>query len=810
MKKTGQHIKQLLAAAFVLLSVYVPAQETGFTVSGKITDKTGAPLEGITVALKETGTVTTSNSGGLFQLEHIPAGNYTLEISGTGYHPHTQKIRINKNIPSLSVTLSVNRQELAEVTVTGRTANQRAAEQAIKAEVVNVRQAYDQAATLNDMLNRASGVRIRQSGGLGAPPDISINGFQGRSVRYFKDGVPMDYLQGAYNISNIPVNSLERAEVYRGVLPVSLGADALGGAVNLVTRKPASQYAAASYETGSFNTHRATLSAFYQPANGKFFAGMEAFYNYSDNNYKVWVKLTDPDTRNQYTGKVSLFHNGFKSYYAEVYGGIARTRWADRLKISVAAVDASREEQHPALMTDPYGAIMRKQHSVIPSVTYSKSWLDKKWQLEQFLVYNTYYRSRIDTVRGQYDWLGNFTPMPSRRGEGRQPSLSDIAFRYFTSRTNLKYQLNTTNVLELNLVHNGVSRKGSDPLGPRFANTDIDVLAPKADYQKQVLGLGWESKWMDRSLTNYLMAKFYRYYSTGIDSWNARDIHERDRVETNAVYWGVGDALKYQLNSNSFVRLSAEYAYRLPEQEELFGDAVWIVSNFRIQPERSLNLNLGYRLQQPVYTIELNGFYRRTKDMILLVPVQAPYAQYTNMENVKGYGFDVDASVKFLSRFTGNINATWQSLRLFGFTVPQDQWKNDSRLRNTPYFFANAGVTALFDNFIRQGDKLKPYLYYNFIREFYLETIPRRLEPKGFMSLWGSADIRSDLLIPTQHLLTAGVSYQLANMPLSLGLEVKNITNADIYDYYRVQRAGRSFHIKFNFQFIHKKSIRYD
>ncbi len=780
------------------------SQNTVFEISGKIIDRDGNSLDGITVLLKETGATTTSNNG-VFRLLNVPQGRFSLVISGSGYHTQTQQVTVRQDI-SLIITLVSNQQELEEVTVTGKTATQKAADLAIKAEVVNVRQAYDQAATLNDMLNRSSGIRIRQSGGLGAAPDISINGFQGRSVRYFKDGIPMDYLQGAYNISNIPINSLERAEVYRGVLPVSLGADALGGAVNLVTRKPAAQYVAASYEVASFNTHRATLSAFYQPDNSKFFAGIEAFYNYSDNNYKAWVKLTDPDTRNQYDGKVPLFHNGFKSYYAEVYGGVVNTKWADELKLSVAAVDAIREEQHPALMTDPYGAILRKQHSVIPSVTYKKSWLDKKWQLEQFFVYNTFYRSRIDTLRGQYDWLGNFTSIPSRRGEGRQPSMSDIAFHYFTSRTNVKYQLNPDNTLELNLVHNGVNRKGSDLLGPRFAGTDIDVLAPKADYQKQVLGIGWESKWLNRSVTNYLMAKGYRYYSTGVDAWAPRDIHAEERVEKTAIYWGVGDAIKYQLNNNSFVRLSAEYAYRLPEQEELFGDAVWVVSNFDIKPERSLNLNLGYRLQQPIYSFEINSFYRRTKDMILLVPVQAPYAQYTNMENVRGYGFDVDASVRFLNHFTASVNATWQDLRLHGFTVPQDQWKNDSRLRNTPYFFANAGITASFNHLFSKDDRLRPYLYYNFIREFYLETIPKRLEPSSFMGLWGSASVRSDLLIPTQHLLTTGVSYQFAQTPLSLGVEIKNITNANVYDYYRVQRAGRSFHLKINFQFIQKKN----
>ena len=57
-----------------------------------------------------------------------------------------------------------------------------------------------------------------------------MNGFQDRAIKNFKDGIPMDYLGAGYNISLVPVNMLERVEVYKGVLPTALGADALGGA----------------------------------------------------------------------------------------------------------------------------------------------------------------------------------------------------------------------------------------------------------------------------------------------------------------------------------------------------------------------------------------------------------------------------------------------------------------------------------------------------------------------------------------------------------------------------------------------------
>lgn len=52
----------------------------------------------------------------------------------------------------------------------------------------------------------------------------------------------------------------ERIEVYKGVVPISLGGDALGGAVNIVTKQNMRKYIDASYSIGSFNTHKASFS----------------------------------------------------------------------------------------------------------------------------------------------------------------------------------------------------------------------------------------------------------------------------------------------------------------------------------------------------------------------------------------------------------------------------------------------------------------------------------------------------------------------------------------------------------------------
>src|SRR5690606_1593015 len=137
----------------------------------------------------------------------------------------------------LQIRLSSDEKVLQEVTVVGKSETQQVREQTVRAVVVDTRAVSTQATTLTDLMNRSTGVRIRQNGGLGGRPEISINGFQGKAIKYFKDGIPLDYMGDGYNIASLPLEALERIEVYKGVLPVSLGADALGGAVNLVSAK---------------------------------------------------------------------------------------------------------------------------------------------------------------------------------------------------------------------------------------------------------------------------------------------------------------------------------------------------------------------------------------------------------------------------------------------------------------------------------------------------------------------------------------------------------------------------------------------
>ncbi len=114
--------------------------------------------------------------------------------------------------------------------------------------------------TVTDVIERGAGVHVRRYGGLGAYSTASIRASSPGQVEIYVDGVPMNSVSyGATNLADLPLDSLERIEVYRGGAPVEFGSPGIGGVVNLVTRSPGAGRAAAVLSAGSYETFRIDL-----------------------------------------------------------------------------------------------------------------------------------------------------------------------------------------------------------------------------------------------------------------------------------------------------------------------------------------------------------------------------------------------------------------------------------------------------------------------------------------------------------------------------------------------------------------------
>lgn len=686
--------------------------------------------------------------------------------------------------------------KLEDVIVIADSEAYRMSKSTIKTQVLDVKSIKQLPVDVSQMLNNISGVRMRQSGGLGATYTLLLNGFQGQSIRYFKDGVPTDYLGSIFSLSSIPLNAIQRVEIYRGMLPAHLGADVLGGAVNIVTQENTPHsFLDISSDLGSFNTYRFSLNGKWLNASKKLYTGVSSFYNHSDNNYQVKVPVTDPVTANIKMEKLPLFNNQFTNYYTEFYTGWQHQKWADDLRLSLIYFNIARNYNYGSTMDRAYGAVHSNMHSVAPTLRYQKRFWNRKGKIDQFLAYSQLKMSLTDTLKGRYDWRGNFQSIPSRGGEASaNGSLLNLNYQNFISRTNVSAFVSPQSKIVFNSVFNHIQKVGSDPFGHKFPISEKDVLSEKTRYQKWALALGWDTELPQYNLSNQLLIKYFNLKTDGIDIYAVGTTEER--VSQNSHRWGIAEAIKYRFHKDFFTRFSAEWTSRLPNQEEFFGDGAFILPNLKLQPEKSWNINWDWHYERPrKWKTELNIFYRYTEDMIRLINTGF-FNVYKNIENVKGYGIEWDNSYQPFDFMRLNGNITYQEFRLFG---QEDATYRGSRIPNTPYFFANLGVDFQKRNVLRNGDQLKIYWLYNYVKTFYIAYVPKDLEPDGFLGLWGKPKVNIDeLSIPDQNLHSTGITW-IPNDTWSFGLGVRNVFDSDIFDNFRIQNAGRSFHIKINY-----------
>ena len=248
----------ILSSVMLLLLLWLPlmAAAADFVVSGHVRDPQGNGVPFATVATGKPVRGCHTDAEGYYSLP-LPAGRYTIEASSVGYAPQSREVTVKGNV-TVDFTIAEDALTLGDVNVYGKSAGRRLAEGALAVNAVELTADVNLLTNLNNLVGRTAGVKVRRQGGAGSDLDLAINGLSGNSIRYFIDGVPLDSKGSEVNLDNIPVNSVERVELYKGVVPPHLGSDALGGAVNIITKRERRSFLDASYGIGSFHTQKPT------------------------------------------------------------------------------------------------------------------------------------------------------------------------------------------------------------------------------------------------------------------------------------------------------------------------------------------------------------------------------------------------------------------------------------------------------------------------------------------------------------------------------------------------------------------------
>lgn len=148
---------------------------------------------------------------------------------------------------------------------------------------------------LGEVLERAVGVQVRSFGGSEDFQTISIRGSTPNQVKVLLDGVSLSRAQNdVVNLADIPMDSVERIEIYRGFTPVRFASSGAASVINIVTRKDSAGTLGASVSYGSFNTAKVSLYGGQTIAGGT--ATQFLTYRHTDGDFEYDDDTPDPVT----------------------------------------------------------------------------------------------------------------------------------------------------------------------------------------------------------------------------------------------------------------------------------------------------------------------------------------------------------------------------------------------------------------------------------------------------------------------------------------------------------------------------------
>jgi len=759
------------------------------TITGTVKSATNEPIPGAMVLIQGSNTGAITDIEGVFFIKDLIPGAYTLEVSYTGYKQIIQAVSVSAGTTKVNFKLQESVSELGEVVVSGKSETTRISESPIQVASIDISSLQSESSDVITVLDRTAGVRVRQSGGLGSRASIQLNGLTGQAVRLYLDGVPLELYGGSIAINNIPVNTVERVDVYKGVMPIDVGTDALAGGVNVISRQNGHDYLDASYQVGSFNTHVASVNG--SKKLGKHFVlSFSSFYNYSDNNYRMWATQRTPDFKEEEV-EIERFHSGHQSYMVLGSIGLVDVKWADKLSYGVSFNNRSDERQHGARIGNKaVGEAMVERDAMVQFVRYQKRFWDNKLSLDYFGNFSMANDFVNDSTTNVYDWYGNITGTNAQGMEIlSRPSLRDGKTTSQAHRLNLAYRFSPNHKLKLSSYYSNQKVVGNDPLAPKV--DDVDPNSIPSDLMRSISGISYEAKWLNSKLETILFGKYYYYDQSTADfrQTGGGSVFEYTKSGNDT---GLGLGIKYAFTENLFLRASYEQALRIPNQYEVFGNFITIAPNFNLEPEESKNLNLGgfYKhnfSSNQFVSLDVSWFLRDQSDLIRLQAGRNENdpAKYINEAEADAKGVELSLKSEPLKNLELGFNLTLQDVVKDGEPDINNTNGVGNPIPNIPSTFYNISARYNFISPFSKNHNITSFGYYTFVDEFDL--------------IFQGDTKNEENIIPTQRQLDLGISYELINSGLTFSFQVNNVMDEEVYDFYRIPKPRRNFNVKLRY-----------
>ena len=733
------------------------AQNTA-ELSGKITDKaTQKPLIGADIYLKELKKGTNADAQGNYHLKGIPEGNYTIIGSYLGYQTFSKKIYL-KGQERLDISLKEQAEEISGVTVSGKSIAHQKKEESMPVTVIDMSNMRGTVSNVQDILAKTVGVTLRTSGGVGSSSRISVRGLEGKRIGFFIDELPMSEQTDYLDINDIPIDMIDRIEIYKGVVPARFGGSSLGGAINIVIREYPDKYADLSYGYESFNTHKAQ-GVFKRnlKARGLVF-GIGGGYTTSDNNYTF-------DSPYREGLRITRNHDKYRKY---IIGGSFKAKkwWFDEVEFEPVVVKTYKEIQ--GIEYDIREAHSESLMAGLANKLTKDNFLTEGLNFDMFNGVVLTKMNFIDKATRRYEWDGSSYPTPSRYGGEvgyNFPSDSDDQKLSFINKTNLEYIINERHSFNFNSVFSIAKGTPKDELKTLSLGKQVNFDSRMHSW---VSGLTYDLRSLNDVFLNSLTLRYYQYtMHTQMAPLFVPGKYDVDLQKNN---WGVNNAMRYRFLPSLMGKLSAGYEVRIPSESELLGDGISVVPSADLLPERNASANLGLLFdltgKHPTNAqIEMNFFYMYLQDMIRYTAGLIG-AQYQNFGEMRTLGVEFEAKADVLPSLYAYVNTTYQDLRDTRDYEPASTVPNptkNKRMPNIPYLMANAGIEFHRENLLGgNGQNTRLFADVAFVEEYFYDFEMTQLQKRR---------------IPRSTTIDIGFEHSFLNKKLFISGKLRNVTN---------------------------------
>ena len=527
-----------------------------------------------------------------------------------------------------------------------------------------------------------------------------LRGLGGQRVMVLVDGIPMNSARGnGPHPSLVDPSQLERIEVVRGPSSVAYGSDALGGAINFLTREGpvmGERFAgAASIGAGSADGQRTGILEL-MPRIGRLSAFLSSGVRSADNVHAPHHEIPNSGFED-YNALANLRYSFTEQTSLKLGWQLYRGRDVGIPGLSFAFPGARQDFDFAFYNRDFAHLTLDRSYrnSWLAGSTVRAYWQQERRNFFSDQAFDWYLfsafgvqptvgpptgpsdTSAVVTLQDRYldiETYGFQTQFTSIRTERARFAVGLDAARDMTEGDNVRFRTFVD--------------PGGSPVGPTAQRVTASV--PRGDFDNY--GAYGQSEWyLHPAWTLHLGARFthYRYRTEfGIAAPSAGSqgppptVFEPMSVDDDALCGSAG--LVWSPVRDLHLSANVSNGYRQPNAQDLFFNGAasvgFVLGNPDLEPERGVSYDLGMRWARPSLGLAANLFYTTYEDLIDALPVGPGTYQYTNVAEARIWGYEVEADWRLrpewklrgtLSDAIGDITSADAIQDLYG--VAQDQ-----------------------------------------------------------------------------------------------------------------------------------------